>query len=587
MPETDDERDERDERENEAEDQGLLSLAGAVADGEPVDWGAIGTGSQDPMVRRLKQIASLAAAYQAARDAESSAEGAPTTAGEAPGTPLFTWGHLRVLELLGAGAYGEVYRAFDPVLEREVALKLRRADASRGLVGRRALLDEARRLARVRHPNVLTVHGADVHDGRVGLWTDLVVGQTLEERLAQDGPLSAQEARLIGVELCNALAAIHGAGLTHGDVKASNVMRERGGRVVLMDFGAVTESGSDLAQGTPLVLAPEVLGGEAPTPQSDVYSLGVLLYRLVSGRYPVEATSHAELREKHERGEAVSLTDRRPDLPPSFTDVVSRALAPRERRLSSAGALRDALSGAEPAGSVARAAGPRASRRLWLAFAVGGALIVAGALALFEHGFGRSPARLVARTGAELQVDAVLYREANGTAEVLSSGAGVTPGDRLFLEVEAPEPLHVYVLNEDDRGNRYVLFPLDGLDADNPLSAGARHRLPGRRGGVAQSWEVSSAGGREAFLVVASRRALPELERDLASFEAADPTRQPEANVAGPDESGQRGIGGLTPATGAAGRARSLDLLAARIAERQQTERGLWLRQLELFNPGG
>src|SRR5262249_58530632 len=110
----------------------------------------------------------------------------------------------------------------------------------------------ARRLARVRHPNVVTVHGADLHDRRAGLWMEALRGRTLEERLRHEGPLGAREAALVGAELCGALAAVHGQGLVHGDVKTHNVMREGApgsardaGRIVLMDFGSAHESTSD------------------------------------------------------------------------------------------------------------------------------------------------------------------------------------------------------------------------------------------------------------------------------------------------------------------------------------------------------
>jgi hypothetical protein len=181
-----------------------------------------------------------------------------------------------------------------------------------------------------------------------------------------------------------------------------------------------------------------------------------------------------------------------------------------------------------------------------------------------------------------------LYREASGRAEAVVSGSGVTPGDRLFLEVESGEPVHVYVLNEDDKGNRYVLFPLAGLDSSNPLPAGVRHRLPGRRSGVPQAWEVSSAGGREAFLVVAARVALPDLERELGSFEAADPARRPEHGEPATGEAVLRGIGGLAASSaGPTGGVRSLDRLAARLAAQQQADGSVWVQQLELSNPGG
>ena len=138
------------------------------------------------------------------------------------------WGHLDVQERIAGGAFGDVYRARDPHLNREVALKLLRLDASTGQPADR-LLDEARTLARVRHPNVVTVHGADVRDGRAGLWMEFVHGRTLESWLqAQRRARRRAKPTTLGVDLCRALAAVHGAGLVHGDVKAQNVMREDG-----------------------------------------------------------------------------------------------------------------------------------------------------------------------------------------------------------------------------------------------------------------------------------------------------------------------------------------------------------------------
>ena len=103
-------------------------------------------------------------------------------------------------------------------------------------------MNEARRLARLRHEHVVQVYGAEEHDGRVGLWTELVRGESLEEIVQRSGPLGAREAALVGLDVCAALAAVHGAGLLHRDVKAQNVMREGGGRIVLMDFGTGEDS---------------------------------------------------------------------------------------------------------------------------------------------------------------------------------------------------------------------------------------------------------------------------------------------------------------------------------------------------------
>src|SRR5262245_7992977 len=126
-------------------------------------------------------------------DARTSGVAEPGTAGTER-----TWGNLRIRGPLGAGVYGEVYRAFDPGLRREVALKLWGATSDPGTIER--LLEEARALARVRHPNVLLVHGADVHDGRVGMWTELLEGATLDEWIEKHGAGHWREAALYGID---------------------------------------------------------------------------------------------------------------------------------------------------------------------------------------------------------------------------------------------------------------------------------------------------------------------------------------------------------------------------------------------------
>ena len=209
----------------------------------------------------------------------------PRTA--APPEPA-SWGPLEILERVGHGTFGTVYRAWEPRLEREVALKLLN-DVPSAAENKVA---EALLLAQIHHPNVVTIFGADQFDGRIGFWMEFVNGQTLRQIREKQGNFSAQEAILLGLELCRALAAVHQAGFVHCDVKAQNVMREAGGRIVLMDFGAAAlrTLGPDppsRTAGTPIYLAPEVLQGAAPSEQSDLYSLGVLLYYLVSGEFPV------------------------------------------------------------------------------------------------------------------------------------------------------------------------------------------------------------------------------------------------------------------------------------------------------------
>ncbi|MBK8167918.1 MAG: protein kinase [bacterium] len=301
-----------------------------------------------------------------------------------PGEPdaLAIWRHLRLRRRVGRGASSDVFLALDPRLDREVALKLYRGetagaapDLPTGQHSLRAsadLLREARLMARVKHPNVVSVHGAE-HDGqRVGIWMDYIRGRTLSAVLREQGTLGAREAAIIGQDLCQALAAVHAAGVIHQDVKAQNVMREDGGRIVLMDFGVGldvgTEAGASLFApgGTPFYMAPETLLEGRSSPGSDVYSLGVLLFHLVSGTFPVLAEDLPQLLAAHKLGQRRLLRDLRPDLPREFVEVVERALArDPDARFRTMGEFENALI-ARPGGArvtePARAKAPQRSR---------------------------------------------------------------------------------------------------------------------------------------------------------------------------------------------------------------------------------
>jgi len=264
------------------------------------------------------------------------------------------WSDLRILDEIGRGGFGRVYRAWDETLAREVALKIIKPQDE---AHRANVLREGQMLARVKHPNVVTVFRAQQAGDEVGITMELIKGRDLSDVVSHGGPMGAAEASVVGIHLCQALAAVHAAGVLHRDVKARNVMRESGGRIVLMDFGAgrelvakaqSTRPLSDLS-GTPLYLAPELFAGGQASPASDLYSLGVLLFYLVTRKYPVEATNLSELVLKHSAGERRLLSDVRPDLPAAFVHVVHRALSARpEQRQGSAGALMAELSQAMP-----------------------------------------------------------------------------------------------------------------------------------------------------------------------------------------------------------------------------------------------
>jgi serine/threonine-protein kinase len=264
---------------------------------------------------------------------------------------LDRWGRLERLEKVGQGLSGQVFRAWDPQLQREVALKLCRRGRSVEDETYSLVLQEARVLARIRHPNVVTVYGIDKYGGWLGVCMEYIRGKTLEALLAEQGRLAAREAALIGLDLCSALVVIHGLGLLHRDINAKNAMREDRGRIVLMDFGLSQDlRGRDACEeaqeicGTPLYMAPELLRGEKASAQSDIFGLGVLLYRLVTDRFPVEGRNFSDLRRAYERGEAIRLRDRRNALPEPFVRAVERALAadPHDR-FATAGQMAKAL----------------------------------------------------------------------------------------------------------------------------------------------------------------------------------------------------------------------------------------------------
>ena len=209
----------------------VIQLAGAIVDATGPDWAAAestaATTDARRLIRELRVVAALAAVH---RDPPSSPA---STATAAPNDTLSRWGPLLLRGTIGQGHFGTVYLAWDETLERQVALKLLRGTARAG-----EIIQEGRLLARVRHPNVVTVYGVDRHDGVVGLWMEFVDGLTLARVVATRGALDPREAALVGIDLCRAVAAVHKAGLVHRDIKAHNVMREGSGRIVLMDFGS-------------------------------------------------------------------------------------------------------------------------------------------------------------------------------------------------------------------------------------------------------------------------------------------------------------------------------------------------------------
>ena len=335
-------------------DERLEAIASDILDGAAIDWRSAESSVDSthlPIVEQLQVVAAVANIHR---------------------VPA-AWGSLRILERIGRGTFGDVYRAWDARLDREVALKLIPAEApSTGT----NVIHEGRLLARVRHNNVVTIHGAEQIGDAIGIWMELVRGRTLAQLLLGGGPLAPDAATRIVIDLCHAVSAVHDAGLLHRDIKAHNVMLGHDGRVVLMDFGTGRElsdrATSDLA-GTPLYVAPEVLDGKPATAQSDVYSLGVLLFYLLTGAYPAQGQTIAEIRAAHAARSTSRVRVLRPDVPMRLATAIERALDhDPARRYASAAAFAGVLSAA--------AGGIRRGKVLYSGIAAAAVLLVATAL---------------------------------------------------------------------------------------------------------------------------------------------------------------------------------------------------------------
>ena len=261
-------------------------------------------------------------------------------------------GRYELGSLLGHGGMGTVRDAVDRRLGRSVAVKILRADLAEQPRARRRFETEAHAAARLAHPNVVTVFDSGEDDGIPFLVMERLPGRTLADELA-GGPLSLERARTVVREVLSALAAAHGAGIIHRDIKPGNVLLTEDGHVKVSDFG-IAKTVDDLDQtqtaelvATPGYLAPERLSGEAASQRSDLYSVGVLLYEALSGRRPFERDTPFAMMRAIERGDAEPLTSQRPTLSPEIVAVVERAMSvdPSER-FESAGEMAAAL---EPA----------------------------------------------------------------------------------------------------------------------------------------------------------------------------------------------------------------------------------------------
>jgi tRNA A-37 threonylcarbamoyl transferase component Bud32 len=298
-----------------------------------------------------------------------------------PGTLL--GGRYRIIERLGRGGMGEIYRADDLKLAQPVALKFLPADVDKDPGRLTQLHTEVRMARQVSHPNVCRVYDIDEVEGHTFISMEYVDGEDFASLLRRIGRFPEDRALEISHQVCAGLAAIHERGVMHRDLKPANVMLDGLGKVRITDFGLAGVAGESVQAGTPAYMAPEQLAGREVTARSDIYALGLVLYEIFTGQRALDAQNLAELIRKREQSGILPPSSIVADINPDVESVIMRCLRPEPfQRLPTAMAVSGALPGGNPLAAalaagetpspemVAAAGASEAVRSHWIGIAV-------------------------------------------------------------------------------------------------------------------------------------------------------------------------------------------------------------------------
>jgi eukaryotic-like serine/threonine-protein kinase len=355
--------------------------------------------------------------------------------------PKILGGRYRVEGLIAEGGFGRVFKGYDPELQRPVAIKIPKPRS--GVTADRAdmLLEEARKIAKLRHPGIVTVHDVGREDGSVFVVSDLIDGENLADRIARSKSSVSETIKLVA-EVADALAFAHDLGFVHRDIKPANILIDRQGKALITDFGIATTiddlaRGRNITSGTLAYMAPEQLAGEVQLidGRTDVYALGVVLYEMLTGRHPYQARTPTTLREQILFRSPVPLRNVDASIPAEPEQLCLRCLAkhPADRLTSArefAAELRSLTSD------------KATTRRLIKPLILSLAMLFVGASAVAGWMFFRSQATSL----SSIARDGVLVFD--GKTHI------VTP-----LERFAPVTLEAWVWPEQyqDHGNQYII----------------------------------------------------------------------------------------------------------------------------------
>jgi serine/threonine protein kinase len=239
-----------------------------------------------------------------------------------------------LLELAGRGGMADIFLAKDLMLERKVAVKILRHDFSIDDTFKQKFLFEARAAANLSHANIVTIHDFGFDEGRPYLVMEYIAGTDLKTRISQQGKISYTEALPLLLQACAGIGYAHRAGLVHCDIKPHNLIITRDLRLKVTDFGIAralsaikADEYSDIVWGSPMYFSPEQASGQAPSPSSDVYSLGVVIYETLTGQPPFYSEDPGELAAMHRDQPPLPPRYLVPDIPQSLEKIILKVLS--------------------------------------------------------------------------------------------------------------------------------------------------------------------------------------------------------------------------------------------------------------------
>ena len=240
----------------------------------------------------------------------------------------------QLIDPIGTGGMAVVFKAIDQMLERTVAVKILREDFSGDSDFREKFKQEAKAAANLSHPNIVTVYDFGIDDDRVFIVIEFIDGTDLKSLIREKGRFSIEDTVGLMAQACAGVGYAHRAGLVHCDIKPHNMLVSKDFRLKVTDFGIARalatihpEEKSEVVWGSPHYFSPEQAGGSAPSPASDVYSLGVILYEMLTGKLPFEAREAAELSRLHRVQTPISPRRINPNIPEALDEITLKVLS--------------------------------------------------------------------------------------------------------------------------------------------------------------------------------------------------------------------------------------------------------------------